>query len=149
MKAKKFCQRVRQNGSVGDNDGPPLIIEGPIEDLHGKPFDGPVHLTNLDFHERVDLSRCNFRHSLQIKSCTFRAGLLLADTRVRGVCLLRGCRFMSPPEKSLDWGRLRVGGLFDASSIVTDACIDLENLHAGDDVWFNLPRERDPQFALR
>jgi aryl-alcohol dehydrogenase-like predicted oxidoreductase len=30
-----------------------------------------------------------------------------------------------------------------------DLALDAEELRASDDVWFNLPRDRDPQYALR
>lgn len=37
----------------------------------------------------------------------------------------------------------------DDSLPAVDLTLDAEELRACDDVWFNLPRERDPQFALR
>jgi aryl-alcohol dehydrogenase-like predicted oxidoreductase len=37
----------------------------------------------------------------------------------------------------------------DDSLPATELTLDEEELRACDDVWFNLPRERDPQFALR
>ena len=37
----------------------------------------------------------------------------------------------------------------DDSLPATELTLDAEELRACDDVWFNMPRERDPQFALR
>jgi aryl-alcohol dehydrogenase-like predicted oxidoreductase len=37
----------------------------------------------------------------------------------------------------------------DDSLPATELTLDAEELRACDDIWFNMPRERDPQFALR
>jgi len=32
---------------------------------------------------------------------------------------------------------------------LSETALDADELRACDDVWFNLPRDRDPQYALR
>jgi len=144
MTAKEFCKRLtkksgKNRGIIRGTSQDPITVLDPVrDDIRGKIFDIPIHVEWVEFSEVVDFSGCLFEQSLQFNHCKFNAGLRLADAHVRAKCCLRSCVFKGLAlQKSLDWGRLQVDGLFDASLVTTEACIDLENFRGGDDVWFD------------
>ena len=100
-------------------------------------FQKPIQVEHVIFEVYVDLSECAFKQSLRLEDCEFLYGLGLADTHIQGLCSLKGSIFKAPQKGWLNFNRLCIDGLFDCTLIESDACIDLTNLQAGDDVWFD------------
>ena len=97
----------------------------------------PVRITHVEFDCYVDLSNCVFHQTLVIEHCHFKQGLKLADVQVKGRLSLKESTFDDPKGRWLDFRRMRVDGLLDATNVIAEVCINLENLRTGDDVWFH------------
>lgn len=113
-----------------------VVVNDPVP-LRGVRFDQPVIIRHITFTQFVDFSEWRCDASLRIEHCTFEAGLRLADTHIGGLCSLKECTFDDPHRGWLDFRRMQIAGLLDATNITSAVSIDMANLQTGDDAWFS------------
>jgi hypothetical protein len=134
--AKLSIDSGRSEYRVEGESKEPLVVTESVA-LRGIRFNQPVIIRHVTFQKFVDFSEWRCEASLRIEDCKFESGLRLADTHVEGLCSLKQCSFNDSKRGWLDFRRMQISGLLDASNITSRVGIDMANMQTGNDAWFH------------